>query len=420
MNAIKNKKRISLILAVVVSMLLAMPMAVFATEAPEGGGMRNTIQVEYRYAEGETVDVPAEIDRFGFTYHLVSQAPAVLESTLADTRTYTFRIEGLLTPAQIASISSTAGITLTPQYIVKEREVDKEVQIPMRTNDVDDVPMTMLLQVTSGTDPSGFEMKALDRAGITFELANPPLDKFGLPAGYVAYVVYRGVETYSEVGYYSGQTTFTTTEESSTTTPIYVIVAEYETEVILPPIDEEEEEIVEQPAEGIGEESTTEEDAELVAMVENQTGNPFLDIASGNVPLGNGSITGVWSLLSLLFSAAGIVIALISALGALARRRQVSTLEQMGASKEEWFSLMKRRGVILRVLTILVGVITLITWLVIDDFSLGMVWINGYTIFIGIMFAITVALCILTNIRDKKIYSSLTDEEEHSEGFATA
>ena len=408
-------KRPLLITALVLTLLFALPMSVCATDAPDGSGTRNTMQVEYRYAEGEEVVIPPDIDRMGFTYHLVSQSPPVLESTLPEVRTYTFRVEGYLTPAQVASIAGIDGVKLIPHYIVKERQADKEVQLPMRTNDVDNVPMTMTLQVTSGTDPSGYEMKTLDRAGIVFELADPPYDKYGLPAGYIANVVYRGVETYSVIGYYTGEATFTTSETESET-PIYVIVADYATDEFTPQIDEEEEEVIAPIAEP---EAPTPEE-EPLGIIENQTGNPFVDIANGNVPLGGGGVIGVWSFLSLIFSVAGIAIACIFAIGAFIRRRLASNLENMGVYNEEWLSAVKRRGLLLRTLTIVIGIITLITWLFLDDFTLGMVWINSNTLIIGILFAVTVALCIFTNIRDNKIYENAIGEKESLKEFIPA
>ena len=396
---------------------LALPGAVFATEP---AGSYETLQVEYRYAEGETPDIAPTIDRFGMTFHLVGQSDPMLEGSLPEVRTYRYRIDGYLTPAQIAQAEA-LGITLTPVKVDFEREVDKVDVVIMNTNDVDDIPKTKAFLVTSVKDPSGYEMKDLEYTGVTFERMEYEGDALPnglkLPAKYEATVIYRGAESYNDVGYYYADAVFETYEVDGDV-PMYVIIADYQSDMIAPTIVEEEE--ILPPIDEEEAEEVSTEDEELVAMVENQTGNPFVDIANGNVPLGNTNTTGVWSLLSFILSVAGIAIALIFTLGAVMRGRQVSALEQMGASSEEWLSLMKRRGIILRVLTIVVGVITLVTWLMLDDFTLGMVWINNHTITVGIMFAVTVALCILTNIRDKKIYSSLTKEEENNEGFATA
>ena len=98
--------------------------------------------------------------------------------------------------------------------------------------------------------------------------------------------------------------------------------------------------------------------------------------------------------------------------------REAHALETMGVYNEDWLKVMKKRGLILRVLTIIIGAITLVTWLFLDDFSLGMVWINGYTLTIGILFAVTLAFCVLTNVRDKKIYEEADREDDVAEGFA--
>ena len=389
------------------ALMIALPATAFAAEpAPAAGGV-GTMQIEYRYAEGETPDIQQSIVQYGQTYHLVSQADPVLESALPQTRTYTYRVDGALTPDQLAQVQALGNITLTPEDIVKEREVDKVATMSMRANDVDDIPVTKQFEVTSGTASSGYEVKDLERVGVAFDLANPPYDADGLPAGYTAAAVYRGVETYDEVGYYYAAATFTTTE-SDGDVPVYVIVASYQTDAIPPQVNS----MV--PLQTTPPDTTQIPDG-YTAMLDSQGANPFANIINGDVPLGGLSSQGVWSFLSMLISAAAVVIALVYATGIAARRARVKTIENIGIYDEERIRILKRRGLILRILTSIIGVLTLVTWLFLDDFNRGMVWINANTPTVAIVFAVTVVMCILTNIRDKNVLGSDSDEEDVSD-----
>ena len=397
------------------------PMSVFATETGDSEGSYGTMQVEYRYKEGESPNIQQQITQFGRVYHLVSTSGPVLESTLPTTRTYSYRIEGALTQAQIDSIKGLGNIKLTPMNVVYERKVDVEIVFPnpdrpdsVLTNDVDDIPRTWPCRVTSGTDQSGYEVKNLDRIGVEYALATPPLDADGLPSGYVATVVYRGVETYAKVGYYYADATFMTTEEEDGVA-VYVVVAEYQSEEIPPQVSEitpvpESDDVLPPPA--------PVED-EVTNMLDNQGSNPFTNILDGNVPLGYPGITGVWSFLSLLFSLAALIIVLILAMGAAAKWRRVGNLSKIGIyGDENWLATIRRRGIVLRILTILFGILTFVVWLYLDDFDLGMVWISSSTVLVGVLFALTIVLSVLTNLRNMKTTSEDADEEEFSEMIA--
>ena len=383
----------------------------YGTTDTNGGRTYGTIQVEYRFKEGETPNIPETIEQYGFTYRLVSQSPPMLESTLPNVRTYTYRVQGLLTQEQIDE-AGLQNITLTPVSVVMERKVDVEVVFKnMPTNDVDDIPSTYPCKVTSGTDPSGFETRTLERAGVTFDIAGYETGPSGSPtppAGYNATVVYRGVETYSEIGYYEANAVFRTTEDEGDT-KYYVIVADYETEAFDPPVDE----FIVEPA-------VPEVSGPVVIVDEDEPrlGQNILDVISGNVPFGSLDFVGAWSLISAILSFAGILIAAGYAIGTFIRRRYVSALAKMNVYDEKWFAMVKQRGLILRILTVVLGIITLISWLFLDDFSKGFVWINSNTPVILILFAITIVLCIFTNIRERKIYLVETEESDTVENVS--
>jgi len=339
----------------------------------------------------------------------------VLESTLPVVRTYTYRVEGALTEEQLEEVKNIGNIELTPMDLIFEREVDVEIIFPnatrpqeVLTNDVDDIPKTWPCYVTSGHTASGYETIAFDRAGVSYELANPAHDKYGLPRGYVATVIYRGVESYKDVGYYYADATFITSETESEE-DVYVVVAEYRTDDIPPQISEFE-------TIGAGPEPLGGEEIEgFLDRIALQGPNPFQNIINGLVPLGGLGISGVWSFLSMIFSVVAITIAVILVIGMVFRKVRVKILENIGVYDKEHLKLIKQRGILLRILTIIFGAITLLVWVYLDDFNLGMVWINGYTIWVGISLAVTLVFCGLTNTRDKRIIGDGADEDSLNE-----
>jgi len=403
-------KKTFIIIALMLALTLALPMSVFAAEPPPEGAVGGTMQMEYRYAEGETPDIPQEIVRFGFTYRLVSVSDPVLESELPTVRTYTYRVDGALSPEQIRDIKGLGDLKLTPQYLVYEEEVDMVRKAPMKTNDVDDVDKLWPFTVTSGTDPSGHETKMLELTGATFAFTNPPAyDTRGLPMRYEVTAVYRGVQSYSAIAYYIADATFNTYEEEDGTA-IYVVVANYVTDDMPPPIDELE--VIEPPEEAPPVAASSDPipiDDERIAM---QGPNLLMNLIDGLVPLGGLDASGVWSFLSMILSIAAIGMAIVFAIGAVLRRRRVAALAGLGVHDEERLAVIKKRGFILRLLTIIFGLITIFSWMYLDDFSVGMVWVNEHTSFVGILFAVAVILCVLTSIRDHKV---IHDDGEHKD-----
>jgi uncharacterized repeat protein (TIGR02543 family) len=116
-----------------------------------------------------------------------------------------------------------------------------------------------------------------------------------------------------------------------------------------------------------------------INKVTGQSGNIFSDLLNGNVPLGNAQEKGAWSLLSLLMSFIAVVISVLMLVGS--RDRRVN---------------------ILRVLTIIAGGLTPVVWLWLDNLNQSIVWINRWTIFVGIVFAIHVALLVVYKVKKNK------------------
>jgi hypothetical protein len=128
-----------------------------------------------------------------------------------------------------------------------------------------------------------------------------------------------------------------------------------------------------------------------LAKLEAQTGNPFVDLANGNVPLGNLVVEGVWSLSSLIF----VLLALVNAarvLPVILRRRREEALQQAYASED---ASGRGRGRALGWLTVVLGVATLILWWLLDDLSHPMAWVNRWTTPVGVTFLVQVAVNVL-------------------------
>jgi uncharacterized repeat protein (TIGR02543 family) len=174
----------------------------------------------------------------------------------------------------------------------------------------------------------------------------------------------------------------------------------------LPPVQTEVD--VPEPAEPEAPEATAETGASIIGLstedtskLKAQTGNIFGDLANGNVPLGNFRALGAWSLLSLILSLIGAILAIALVLRAAGRKRtrEEEYLEDTAEEDKEEIvqreARKKRRRRILRALAVLFGVITGIVWLILDDLTLPMTWINTYTPYVILCFALALVLSIL-------------------------
>jgi uncharacterized repeat protein (TIGR02543 family) len=139
--------------------------------------------------------------------------------------------------------------------------------------------------------------------------------------------------------------------------------------------------------------------AEAQQKLEAQTGNVFSDLGNGNVPLGSFFAKGAWSLLSAVMSIAAVVISLILAVGALARRRREDEHRSVNTYGYEDSEKRRRNGKLLKALTCLAGVATFIVWIGLDDFSQPMAWVNSWTLFVGLVFIAQIALLVIYKLR---------------------
>jgi len=209
-----------LMLGVLVSHAFAEPVSTVPADS--------LVNVEYRYLEGESVDIPQEIVQYGQRYRLVSQTEPTLENMLPTTRTYTYRVYGKLTEEGLAEAKALPGVSIIPVDLVFERQVEGRGIIEgLSDNDVDnpDLPTKGLFSVTSADAATGTVQSELSRAGVAYEVTS--YDEFGLPETYKATLVFRGIESFKDFGYYEVNAQYTSTEQIGEKAQ-YVIVATYE------------------------------------------------------------------------------------------------------------------------------------------------------------------------------------------------
>jgi hypothetical protein len=359
--------------------------------------------VEYRYSTGETPTIPTTITQFNQDYRLVSQSAPVLESSLPQSRTYTYRVNGLLSVDDIAQAAA-LGIVLTPVDVVTEREVDKVEVITIDNNDVDALPLEKAFAVTSATDPSGYANVVLQRAAVSYTVV---AEDDGLPELYEATVTYRGIETYMSLGYYTATATFESVEPLDDI-EVFVITAIYE------PINQPA-----PPAEPTPVQPTPEApvpqgefSAADQALIDGQSGNPLVDILSGNTPLGGPGIHGAWSFLSLLLSAIAVISTIVLLLTSLFGRNKT---EQDYLDDDE--ELPAKRFLPLKIIAVAAGVLTPVTWLLFDQLSGPMVWVNAWTAFVIAIFAAHIIVLTLYVVLRRKV----TDSSDFDQpGFSQA
>jgi uncharacterized repeat protein (TIGR02543 family) len=150
-----------------------------------------------------------------------------------------------------------------------------------------------------------------------------------------------------------------------------------------------------------------------LTRLESQSGNVFSNLANGNIPLGNFFAKGAWSLVSLLLALIAVIISIVLFLGAIANRGRNKDLDVYGESEAR----KKRKSAIFRALTIIAGIVTLIVWLVIDDPTKVVAWINQWTLVIAIIFVVQIILfSVYRNKIRKEDYDG--DEQDYTQAAA--
>jgi uncharacterized repeat protein (TIGR02543 family) len=169
-----------------------------------------------------------------------------------------------------------------------------------------------------------------------------------------------------------------------------------------------------------------------VALIANQTGNPLADIASGNVPLGNLTVAGAWSLLSLLLAMlVGLSVIALLLSGVMGRRRagvlgaganaNASVNAGVGLATGGTEQVLRAtvgkgaagkgpRLLPLKVFAVIVGALAVVTWLILDDPTLPMVWINANTAYVALLLAVHFVLSLAYTLIRRKRHGDDTGE----------
>ncbi|MDR0875663.1 MAG: InlB B-repeat-containing protein [Clostridiales Family XIII bacterium] len=152
---------------------------------------------------------------------------------------------------------------------------------------------------------------------------------------------------------------------------------------------------------------------------ERQTGNPLIDLLGGNVPGGSFEGADVWSLLSMILSIIGVLIAIVLSVGAATRKRRRKEAEEnrfRSLTDEEEKAVEKRqkRTNLTRILAIIVGVLVIVVWLLLDDLTLPMAWINKWTLYVIITFAVHLVLVFV----HKRVANKEDEEDDEGDDIA--
>jgi hypothetical protein len=230
-----NKKTTS---ALIVSLFAALygiflvPSSVFAAEtnlpppAAETTEAEQPLSMEYRYAQGEDAVIPEIISQFGRDYRLTGTSDPVAEGALPETRTYTYRVSGLITAAELADAHGLGDVKLTPVMGSRVSQVERdEVLTGLPTNDIEDLPPYKRYEESSATSPGATVSGELKLAEASFAVAGH--DEYGLPNRYTATTVYRGSETTSYTAYYAAEATYRRSVQEAAGGQTFVVTASY-------------------------------------------------------------------------------------------------------------------------------------------------------------------------------------------------
>jgi hypothetical protein len=420
-----------LFLAILFGALLAaraVPGAAFAaTVDPADTDTGANITMEYHYAEGDRPQIPQTINEFGEEYRLVSQSAPAAERDLPVTRHYTFRVNGVVSGAELDLAERRWGVKLNLEEVNLpfEREVDKtEVIDGLGDNDVDAIPATKTYQVASTGSSGGFADVVLARAAVKYEVT---ATDDGLPSEYRATVTYRGVESYSETAYYLAGAVYETSSVESMVAR-YVIIAVYAptsssgAAAGAPGVSGgagAPGETSSGAASGTASSGTAssgaasggaasgaqdgagaaEQDGGGQTGLESQADKPTVDIVENEVPREVGS-QGSWSILSMMLAFCSAVAAIFLVLGLMQRRkdgRAAESPEEVDAAETDApgvLAKLKRVRVpgkrqfanLMEILAIIAGFPALAVWLLSDDLTGAMMWLSDNTVRVGICF----------------------------------
>jgi hypothetical protein len=138
--------------------------------------------------------------------------------------------------------------------------------------------------------------------------------------------------------------------------------------------------------------TTPADDMAPTAIDESEPAEDILsDLSDGNIPLGNINESDVWSLLSLILAILALVSAALAIPSAILTRRRAN---EANGETDGWNARKPNVSIALEGSLILLGVLTLALWMIFDDTSKPMAWINDRTLVVAIPFIVQTVLRI--------------------------
>jgi hypothetical protein len=146
---------------------------------------------------------------------------------------------------------------------------------------------------------------------------------------------------------------------------------------------------------------------EALAQLAAQTNNPFVDIMEGNVPLGGITITSCWSLASAFMAILAIFSTFVITILSRAKRQRYS-------ESDEEFTKRKRKGLVVFVIAVALGVLALGAWLLLDDLTLPMAWVNRFTPFVACLLVCHIIAAVIFVSGSRIPAEDDTDDKSHA------
>ncbi|MDR0885147.1 MAG: InlB B-repeat-containing protein [Clostridiales Family XIII bacterium] len=143
--------------------------------------------------------------------------------------------------------------------------------------------------------------------------------------------------------------------------------------------------------------------------LETQTGNILSDLANGKVPLGFFGAKGVWSLLSLILSIIAVLSFAIFGIYGFSGKKKGADWNQEQYDENDRTERTKKNKKLVGILAGILAILTPVVWILLDDFSLKMAWVNNHTLFVGCIFVLY-AISMVVFMAFKKKSDKLENE----------
>lgn len=145
-----------------------------------------------------------------------------------------------------------------------------------------------------------------------------------------------------------------------------------------------------------------------VEKMEEQTGNIITDIFNNNVPLaGHNSLT--WALLNLILLLIAAVVSVLLVIFMFVRKR--ANDDDDDAPETETKYIKRSKGLLWRVLAIVMAVLALVVFLITENTSLPMVWTDNWTIWMFVMNVVQVIAIIVMKFSRRRKHEDETTSQ---------